>query len=117
MGSFDDFVMTPHSSFSELGASLSYTWLLDYQDALRIVPHRPLIPIFTGINSFERRKIESLLDRRAAPARIEGGKAECRRLYAAGMSVVVARGKHLTSMFGAIEDAKCLQGRKEIADV
>lgn len=117
MGSLDDFVITPHSSFSELGASLSYTWLPDDQAALRTIPHRPLLPVFAHMNTFERRKIMSLLDRRAAPVSIHGGNAECQRLYAAGMSLVVAKGQYLRSMFEVIEGAQCLRGRQGIDDV
>lgn len=120
MGSFDDFVMTPHSSFSELGATLSHTWLPDPQAALRALPNRPIVPLFPEMNEFERTKLMSLLDRRAAeivPAAAtasmgSGGKeAMCMRVHAAGMSVVVAQGRQLLSMFEAIEGAPCMKGR------
>lgn len=123
MGSFDDFVITPHSSFSELGSTLSYTWLPDANAALRTLPNRPVVPLFVRMNDFERMKVQSLLDRRAVPARREGGASsgagngQCMRLLAAGMSVTIAQGKHLTSMFEAIEDAECLKGRRGIANV
>lgn len=123
MGSLDDFVITPHSSFSELGSTLSFTWLSDYQTALRILPNRPLMPIFAHMNEFERRKVMSLLDRRAAPIKSRStgqGQAgqQCLRQYAAGMSVVVARGQYLRSMFETIENAECMRKRRvEIAEV
>lgn len=122
MGSFDDFVMTPHSSFSELGATLSHTWLPDPQAALRALPNRPIVPIFPKMNAFERQKVLSLLDRRAAEivpvaaggaagGGAGGGDAVCMRVHAAGMSVVVARGRELLSMFEAIEGAPCMKGK------
>lgn len=127
MGSLDDYVMTPHSSFSELGASLSHTWRSDAQAALRVRPNRPIVPFFPSMNDFERRKEHSLLDRRAAVigadnARGGGGGGDgdggmCMRVYAAGMSVAVAKGAQLTSMFEAIEKAPCLKGRSGIADL
>lgn len=121
MGSLDDYVVTPHSSFSELGASLSHTWLTDAQAALRTRPNRPIVPFFPKMDDFERRKERSLLDRRAASiaADARGGVNGdmCMRLYAAGMSVAVAKGAQLTSMFEAIEKAPCLKGRLGIADL
>lgn len=123
MGSLDDFVITPHSSFSELGSTLSFTWLSDYQTALRILPNRPLMPVFAHMNEFERRKVMSLLDRRAVPAKSsttgqrQAGQ-QCLRQHAAGMSVVVARGQHIRSMFEIIENAECMRERRAgIADV
>lgn len=130
MGSFDDFVMTPHSSFSELGATLSHTWLPDPRAALRTLPNRPIVPFFPGMNDFERRKVFSLLDRRAteipppaagadagAAAGTTGG-GMCMRAHAAGMSVTVAKGRELVSMFEAIEGAPCMRGKKgSIADL
>lgn len=123
MGSFDDFVMTPHSSFSELGATLSYTWLPDPRAALRTLPNRPIVPFFPEMSDFERRKAFSLLDRRAAeiipPAGAAGvGKGMCMRTHTAGMSVAVAKGRELVSMFEAIEGAPCMRGKKAgIADL
>lgn len=124
MGSFDDFVITPHSSFSELGATLSYTWLPDPQAALRTIPNRPIVPLFPRMNEFERRKALSLLDRRAveivpaaapeagaASVGADGGGAVCMRVHTAGMSVVVAKGRELVSMFEAIEGAPCMKGK------
>lgn len=120
MGSLDDYVMTPHSSFSELGSSLSHTWLPvdDEEEALRTLPNRPLVPIFPHMEDFERLKVRSLLDRRARLTDVgqeEGG--QCMRLYTAGMSLAIAKGKHIKSMFEAIETAECLKGRAGIADV
>ncbi|CAN0120316.1 unnamed protein product, partial [Hapterophycus canaliculatus] len=112
MGSFDDYVMTPHSSFSELGATLSHTWLPDPRAALRTLPNRPIVPLFPQMNEFERRKAFSLLDRRAVeivPPPAGGGL--CMRSHVAGMSVAVARGRELLSMFEAIEDAPCMKGK------
>lgn len=122
MGSFDDYVMTPHSSFSELGATLSHTWLPDPQAALRTLPNRPIIPLFPQMSEFERQKVLSLLDRRAAEIVPEaaggaagvgaGGKgAACMRAHAAGLSVVVAKRRELLSMFEAIEGAPCMTGK------
>lgn len=113
MGSFDDYVMTPHSSFSELGATLSHTWLPDPQAALRTLPNRPIVPLFPRMNEFERKKARSLLDRRAASIMGAGGieEAVCMRAHAAGMSVVVAKGRELMSMFEAIEGAPCMYGK------
>lgn len=126
MGSFDDYVMTPHSSFSELGATLSHTWLPDPEAALRTPPNRPIVPLFPQTNEFERRKVFSLLDRRAVEifpsddgevvtAADNGagssGKGMCLRAHAAGMSVTVAIGRQLLSMFEAIEEAPCMKGR------
>lgn len=121
MGSFDDYVMTPHSSFSELGATLSHTWLPDPDAALRILPNRPIVPLFPRMNEFERQKVLSLLDRRAAEIvpDVAGGAARegsggkeamCMRSHAAGMSVVVAKRRELLSMFEAIEGAPCMKG-------
>lgn len=130
MGSFDDYVMTPHSSFSELGATLSHTWLPDPQAALRAPPVRPIVPLFPQMSEFERQKVLSLLDRRAAeivPVAAggvggvgAGGEEEavCMRVHAAGMSVVVAKGRELVSMFEAIEGAPCMRGKRAgIADL
>lgn len=122
MGSFDDYVMTPHSSFSELGATLSHTWLADPQEALRAPPNRPIVPLFPQMNEFERQKVLSLLDRRAAEivpvaaggaagGGAGGGEATCMRAHVAGMSVVVAKGRELLSMFEAIEGAPCMKGK------
>eukprot|EP00903_Cladosiphon_okamuranus_P016562 g15279.t1 len=124
MGSFDDYVMTPHSSFSELGAMLSHTWLPDPQAALRAPPNRPIVPLFPQMSDFERQKVLSLLDRRAAeivPVAAGGASgvgtggegAVCMRVHAAGMSVVVAKGRELLSMFEAIEGAPCMRGKRE----
>ena len=66
------------------------------------------------MNDFEQRKVQSLLDRRAAP--IPGGGG-CMRAHAAGMSVAVAKGTHLISMFEAIEKAPCLKGLAGVADL
>lgn len=117
MGSLDDFVITPHSSFSELGATLSFTWLPDVQEALRTVPNRPVVPVFSRMNDFERRKVLSLLDRRATRISAIGGVGQCMRLYAAGMSLAVAKGEYIRSMFEVIENADCLRGVLGIADV
>lgn len=133
MGSFDDFVMTPHSSFSELGATLSYTWLPDPRKALQTLANRPIVPLFPGMNDFERRKAFSLLDRRAAEIPLPGatgggggggvtagggGGGMCMRAHAAGMSVTVAMGHELVSMFEAIEGAPCMRGKEgSIADL
>ncbi|CBN75989.1 hypothetical protein Esi_0264_0021 [Ectocarpus siliculosus] len=134
MGSFDDYVMTPHSSFSELGATLSHTWLPDPETALRTPPNRPIVPLFPQTNDFERRKVFSLLDRRAveifpsddgqvvAAAGGAGagssGKGMCMRAHAAGMSVTVAIGRQLLSMFEAMEGAPCMKGKDTtIADL
>lgn len=111
--------MTPHSSFSELGSSLSYTWLpVGDDEAWRTLPNRPLVPMFPHMDAFERLKVRSLLDRRAQltdAGREEGG--QCMRLHTAGMSLAIAKGKHIMSMFEAIETAACLEGRAGIADV
>lgn len=124
MGSFDDYVMTPHSSFSELGATLSHTWAPDAQAALRTLPNRPIVPIFPQMNEFETRKVLSLLDRRAAeivPAEAgvgadAGGRGTatctCMRSHTAGLSVTVAKGQKLLSMFEAIEGAPCMEGKE-----
>jgi len=128
MGSFDDYVMTPHSSFSELGATLSHTWLPDDQAALRTLPNRPIVPIFPQMNEFETRKILSLLDRRATevvPAEAgvgadAGGRetTKCMRSHTAGLSVALAKGHKLLSMFEAIEGAPCMEGKEaRIADL
>lgn len=114
MASFDDYVMTPHSSFSELGATLSHTWRRNPRAAVRMLPNRPIVPLFPGMNEFERRKAFSLLDRRAVeivPPPAGGG--QCMRSHAAGMSLAVAKGRELLSMFEAIEDAPCMQGKGE----
>lgn len=127
MGSFDDYVMTPHSSFSELGATLSHTWLPDPEAALRTPPNRPIVPLFPQTNEFERRKVFSLLDRRAVEifpsddgevvttaggnGAGSSGKGMCMRAHAAGMSVTVAIGRQLLSMFEAIEEAPCMKGK------
>lgn len=114
MASFDDYVMTPHSSFSELGATLSHTWLPDPRAALRTLPNRPIVPLFPRMNEFERRKAFSLLDRRGdeiVPPPPGGG--QCMRSHVAGMSLAVAKGRELLSMFEAIEDAPCMKGKGE----
>ncbi|CAN0034436.1 unnamed protein product [Choristocarpus tenellus] len=129
MGSLDDYVMTPHSSFSELGAVLSFTWMQDTNVSLATSPNRPAIPIFHGMDNFELRKVASLLDRRAVPvgrgkdggggARewLEGQGGGCMRQLVAGLSLVVARGRELQSLFEAIEKAPCLAGKSGIANL
>lgn len=109
--------MTPHSSFSELASTLSYTWLPDTQASLRTVPIRPIVPLFPQMNEFEHRKVLSLLDRRAAAIVGVKGDGACMRAYAAGMSVAVAKERHISSMFEAIEQAHCMKGRPGIADL
>lgn len=122
MGSLDDYVMTPHSSFSELGASLSYTWLSDAEAALRARPNRPIVPFFRQMNDFERRKIRSLLDRRAEEISVGDGRngsgsgVTCMRTYTAGMSVTIAKGVHLMSMFESIETSHCFQSTGGVAN-
>lgn len=114
--------MTPHSSFSELGSTLSFTWLPDDELSLRTRPNRPIVPLFPQMNDFERRKVMSLMDRRGGPlfhpgeGLVEGGRGSCMRAYAAGMSLAIAVGKRLTSMFEVIEHASCLEGRAGIID-
>ena len=121
MGSLDDYVMTPHSSFSELGSTLSYTWLPGVEENLRTRPNRPIVPLFPDMNNFEHRKVLSLMDRRGSPLVLEGvsadgGDGACVRAHAAGMSLAIAIGNHITSMFEVIERAPCFEGMVGIAD-
>ena len=81
------------------------------------------------MNEFERQKVLSLLDRRAteilpvaaggaAGVGAGGEEVMCMRAHAAGMSVVVAKGRELLSMFEAIEAAPCMKGKGDrVADL
>lgn len=89
---------------------------------MRTRPNRPVVPFFPQMNDFERRKVVSLMDRRGGPlfepgeGLVEGGRGACMKAHAAGMSLAIAIGKRLTSMFEAIEHASCLEGRPGITD-